>query len=90
MITAGQIRAARGLLNINQSDLAEKAGLNTATILRIEKDEKALETAETATIRKIKNALEASGIKFLPPKEEDGISGIGVRYFVVDDKNKQN
>lgn len=70
MITAGQIRAARGMLNISQLELAVDAGLNIATISKIENDEKAFENASMATIKKIKSALESRGIVFIIPKTD--------------------
>ena len=81
MITAGQIRAARGMLKMNAQELAEESGLNAATISRIEKDDIELEKAGITTIKKIKTALELKGIRFLKPKEEGFIDGVGIRYF---------
>lgn len=82
MITAGQIRAARGMLNISQLELANDSGLNMATISRIEKDEKALETAGISTINKIKTALEERGIIFTIPKKDPYTLTIGIRYVI--------
>jgi len=74
MITAAQIRAARGLLNLNQAQLAEMAKLGIATIKRIEASSEVRGAA--STLWKIQAALEAAGIEFLPA--EDG-GGLGVR-----------
>jgi len=74
MITAAQIRAARGLLNLNQAQLAEMAGLGIATIKRIEASPEVRGAA--ATIWKIQAALEAAGIEFLSAQEG---GGMGVR-----------
>jgi transcriptional regulator with XRE-family HTH domain len=82
MITAGQIRAARGMLNISQLELANDSNLNTATISRIEKDEESLETAGIATIKKIKLALEKRGIVFATPREEENILTIGIKQII--------
>ena len=74
MITAAQIRAARGLLNLSQGQLAEMAGLGIATVKRIEASSEVRGAA--TTLWKIQAALEAAGIEFLPAQE---VSGLGVR-----------
>jgi transcriptional regulator with XRE-family HTH domain len=74
MITAAQIRAARGLLNLSQAQLAEMAELGIATIKRIEAASEVRGAA--TTLWKIQGALEAAGIEFLP--DQDG-GGVGVR-----------
>jgi transcriptional regulator with XRE-family HTH domain len=74
MITAAQIRAARGLLNLSQAQLADMAELGIATIKRIEASSEVRGAA--STLWKIQAALEAAGIEFLPA--EDG-GGLGVR-----------
>ena len=74
MITAAQIRAARGLLNLNQAQLAEMAELGIATIKRIEASSEVRGAA--TTLWKIQAALEAAGIEFLPDQEG---AGPGVR-----------
>jgi transcriptional regulator with XRE-family HTH domain len=74
MITAAQIRAARGLLNLNQAQLAEMAELGIATIKRIEASTEVRGAA--TTLWKIQAALEAAGIEFLPDQEG---AGLGVR-----------
>jgi predicted transcriptional regulator len=74
MIGPAQIRAARALLNINQTRLSEWASINVATLKRIEGSTEIRGTADT--IRKIQKALEAAGVEFIP--EEAG-KGPGVR-----------
>jgi predicted transcriptional regulator len=74
MIGPAQIRAARALLNINQTRLSEWASINVATLKRIEGSTEIRGTADT--IRKIQKALEAAGVEFIP--EEAG-RGPGVR-----------
>jgi predicted transcriptional regulator len=68
--TPGQIRAARGLLNLTQADLASVAGVSLPTVKRFESGRITPETGE-----KIRAALEASGVEFIP---ENG-GGAGVR-----------
>jgi predicted transcriptional regulator len=68
--TPGQIRAARGLLNLTQADLASVAGISLPTVKRFESGRITPDTRE-----KIRAALERSGIDFIP---ENG-GGAGVR-----------
>ncbi len=75
MIHPSQIRAARALLRMTQSSLAEASGIGLATIKRLEV------TADGArgnvrTFLKLQAVLEAKGIIFI---DEDGSSGPGVR-----------
>jgi transcriptional regulator with XRE-family HTH domain len=74
MITSAQIRAARGLLNLSQVQLAKLAGLGIATVKRIEASSEIRGAA--TTLWSIQNALEEAGIKFIAA--EDG-EGLGVR-----------
>jgi transcriptional regulator with XRE-family HTH domain len=67
-----QIRMARAALQLGVRELAEMAGVATATIMRFEKERGGLNTATTA---KLKAALEAAGIVFI---EQNG-NGPGVR-----------
>ncbi len=73
MIDAGQIRAARGLLEWKQKDVAERTGLNLQTIKRLE----SLGTGRSSvdTVMAVQYAFEAAGIAFIP---ENG-GGAGVR-----------
>ena len=61
MITVGQIRAARGLLGWEQSDLADHSGISAVTISNIERGKTA---PRQDTLAKIQGALEAAGIEF--------------------------
>lgn len=70
LISAAQLRAARGFLGWSQSDLAKAAGVSRATIARAELAEISADTI--ATIRK---ALEKAGVIFV---DENG-EGPGVR-----------
>ena len=74
MVDAAQIRAARALLNMVQTDLARIASVHVATIRRLEAATEVRGAAET--IWKIQKALEAAGIEFI--SEEAG-RGPGVR-----------
>jgi transcriptional regulator with XRE-family HTH domain len=70
MIDAGQIRAARALLNISQNDLARIATVHVATVRRIEAATELRGAAET--LWKIQTALEKAGIEFIPAEEDRG------------------
>jgi predicted transcriptional regulator len=74
MIEAPQIRAARALLDINQTTLSQWAGVSVATIKRIESAPEIRGTVET--LRRIQKALEAAGVEFI---SEEGTTGPGVR-----------
>lgn len=74
MIGPAQIRAARALLDVNQTKLSEWASISAATLKRIEGSSEIRGAADT--IRKIQRALEAAGVEFIP--EEAG-RGPGVR-----------
>jgi len=68
MITAGQIRAARALLRLDQSELARRAGVSLATLRRVERGpEKA--HAPTRAAMSIQHALETAGVEFI----DDGV-----------------
>ena len=74
MIGPAQIRAARALLDVNQTTLSEWASISVATLKRIEGSSEIRGAADT--LWKIQKALEAAGVEFIP--EEDG-KGAGVR-----------
>jgi transcriptional regulator with XRE-family HTH domain len=70
MIDAGQIKAARALLNLHQMQLAELAGVSAATIKRIETAPEIRGAAES--LWRIQVALEQCGIEFIPGDHEKG------------------
>ena len=72
MITAAQIRAARGLLKWTQATLAAKSSLSVVTLNMIEGETVQPRAASLAAIR---TALEAGGVEFT------GLGGsVGVRF----------
>lgn len=75
MIDPNQIRAARGLLNISQTELSERAGIGVATVKRIESSTEDLRVT-VLTLLRIQKALESAGIIFIA---EDDTGGPGVR-----------
>ena len=72
MVTAAQCRAARGLLDWSQQELADRAGLGIVTIRQIEAD---ITEPRRATLAVLKQAFERAGIEFI---DENG-GGPGVR-----------
>ena len=62
MITGKQVVAARGLLGMSQSDLAEACDLTRVTISSFELDS---HPAKPETVQVIQRTLEARGIEFL-------------------------
>ena len=70
MIDAMQIRAARGLLNLSQANLARMASVHVATIRRLEAATEVRGAAET--LWKIQRALESAGIEFIPAEAGKG------------------
>src|SRR4051812_8484848 len=68
MITIEQIKAARGLLDWSQEDLARKAELSKAAINNLERR---IVLPRFATLQKIQTTMENAGVEF--------IEGPGVR-----------
>jgi len=73
--TIRQIKAARALLGWSQSDLARRSGVSEPTIARLESVDGQLGGREE-TVRKIRTALENSGIEFI---DENGSPGVRLR-----------
>ena len=67
MITASQCRAARGLLDWTQKDLAEKSRIGIVTIRQFEGGKT---VPMHATMVVLKQAFEAAGVEFLA---QDGV-----------------
>ena len=74
IITPGQIRAARALLDWSMVDLANAATVSVSTIKRAEDDGPLYATERS--IAAIRDAFETNGVRFLP---DDG-DGPGLRY----------
>ena len=74
MILPRQIKAARALLGLGQTQLSDLAGVGIATLKRIEARWEIRGAA--ATIWKIQTALETAGIEFI---SAEGGKGPGVR-----------
>lgn len=68
------IRMARSGLGLSVRDLAELAGVNKATIVRLEAG---LQPARSSTIDAVRNALEQAGASFLSG-EGPGIIAVSI------------
>jgi transcriptional regulator with XRE-family HTH domain len=93
MAEPAQVRAARALIGWSQSKLAEMAGVPASTINEFETG--APDHSANEAVDKLRAALEAAGIVFIP---KDGGGGMGVRlreplegeYIGWDDLNASN
>ena len=73
------IRAARGLVGINQATLAAKAGVTQKTIVKIETDDSdQMDPRRLNVLQKLQRVMEdAYGVEFFAATE---YSGEGVRF----------
>jgi len=78
MITAGQLRASRALLGIDQRRLAERAGLSLPTIQRMEASEGVIR-GNVDSLMKLVGALDALGIELITDNTASQSGGRGVR-----------
>lgn len=66
MLTTGyQLKAARALVGMEQSDLAERAGVSVNTVRKMEWRAAETLTSGLDTIKRVQAALEAAGVEFL-------------------------
>ena len=78
MITAGQMRAARALLGIDQRNLADLAGLSLPTIQRMEASEETIR-GNVDSLMKLVAALNTAGIELISEGGTSAGGGRGVR-----------
>ena len=78
MISAGQVRAARALLGIDQRELAEIANLSVPTIQRMEASEGVIR-GNVDSLMKLIGALEAAGILLINEGTPSNDGGRGIR-----------
>jgi len=78
MITAGQMRAARALLGLDQRALAELSGLSLPTIQRMEASDGVVR-GNVDSLMKLVNALSAAGIELIGEGATSSSGGRGVR-----------
>ena len=63
--TGNQLRAARGLVAMDQVTLAERSKVSANTIRSMEGKGASLLTSGFDTVRAVQSALEAAGVEFL-------------------------
>ncbi len=80
MITAGQMRAARALLGIDQRRLAELSGLSLPTIQRMEASEGVIR-GQVDSLMKLVAALNLAGIELIGEGAASTDGGRGVRLI---------
>jgi len=78
MITAGQLRASRALLGIDQRTLAESAGLSLPTIQRMEASDGVIR-GNVDSLMKLVAALDALGIELISDNATSQSGGRGAR-----------
>ena len=78
MITAGQLRACRALLGIDQRELAELCQLSVPTIQRMEASDGVVR-GTVDSLMKLVHALEAAGIELIAAGATSDKGGRGVR-----------
>jgi len=78
MISAGQLRAARALLGIDQRELASIAGLSVPTIQRMEASDGVIR-GNVDSLMKLIGALDAVGILLIGDDAASSEGGRGVR-----------
>jgi len=75
-ITSEHLRAARGLLRWDQTDLAAASGVSLPTVKRLEKQAGPLK-AHGPTLQALSRALDEAGVEVIYESAE---GGIGVRF----------
>src|SRR5258708_19238845 len=78
MITAKQVRAVGGLLNIDQRKTAEMADLSVPRIQRMEASGGVIR-GNVDSLMKLVSALENAGIELINPGGQSSAGGRGVR-----------
>jgi transcriptional regulator with XRE-family HTH domain len=78
MITAGQMRAARALLGIDQRQLAASSGLSLPTIQRMEASEGVVR-GNVDSLMKLVGALQTAGLELIDEGAVSTGGGRGVR-----------
>lgn len=79
MITAGQLRASRALLGIDQRKLAALAGLSLPTIQRMEASDGVIR-GNVDSLMKLVAALDALGVELISDNAVSHNGGRGVRF----------
>lgn len=80
---AGQIKAARALLDWSQGDLVTKTGLSLTTIRRMEDSAIGPGRSSNENVETVRRVLQSAGVEFIA---ENG-GGAGVRLAKPDGKS---
>jgi len=64
LVTSEQLRAARALLRLDQTDVARRAAVSPVTIRRLESSDGLVRVA-AETVAEVRRALEAAGAEFI-------------------------
>jgi len=83
MITSAQLRAARGLLGIDQRELADLAGLSVPTIQRMEASAGVIR-GTVDSMMKLITALDLAGIELIAEGAASRATGRGVRLKIAE------
>ena len=78
MITAGQMKAARALLGIDQRQLAKRCGLSLPTIQRMEASGDVIR-GNVDSLVKLTTAIVTAGVELIGDDEVSDAGGRGVR-----------
>lgn len=78
MMTSGQLRAARALLQIDQKALAALSGVSVPTIQRMEASEGVVR-GNVETLTKVIEALNRAGVDLIGEEARSDTGGRGVR-----------
>ncbi len=80
MITSGQIRAARALLNMDRKTLAEHAGLSLPTIQRMESADEVV-GGNVESLVKVVEVFQNAGVELIAENFVSQCHGRGVRFI---------
>jgi len=78
MITSGQMKAARALLNMDRKTLAELSGLSVPTIQRMESSDGVVQ-GNVESLVKVCNVFKDSGVELIGDSQASQSGGRGVR-----------
>jgi transcriptional regulator with XRE-family HTH domain len=79
LITSGQIKAARALIGMTATKLAELSGVAYTTVVRMESSD-GIPSGQVKTLDAVQKVLEEAGIEFVGSPDD----GPGVRLFSKD------
>lgn len=78
MLSSAQLKAARALIGMDQSQLAFAAGVSLPTIQRMEASD-GIVRAQVDSLMKVLSALDRLGVEVIGPEQPSNARGRGVR-----------